>query len=102
MVKPLPVKRRCILVCQGRSCSRSRAAEVLSAFQAVVPSGVFVSPSDCQGQCTSGPTVRLMPDGTWYCHVKPSDVTAIVEQHVYGNQPVASLLHPRFHPRSPF
>lgn len=51
------------------------------------------------GQCGSGPTVRVMPDGTWYCQVKPDDVVAIVEQHLYAETPVENLLHPRFHPR---
>lgn len=101
-VLPLPErspKRRCILVCQHRSCARSGAAEVLEAFQAAVPTGIFVSGSDCMGQCSSGPTVKVMPDGTWYCQTKPSDVPAIVEQHLYHDRPVERLLHSRFHPR---
>lgn len=93
-------KRRCVLVCQYRSCSRSGAAEVLAAFQAAVPVGVFASGSDCMGQCASGPTVRVMPDGTWYCRVQPQDVEAIVNQHLHQDQPIVRLLHPRFHPFS--
>ena len=93
-----PIKRRCVMVCQYRSCSRNGAAEVLTAFQQETTAGVFVSSSDCMGQCASGPTVRVMPDGSWYCRVKPSDVPAIVQQHLYHDQPVAKLLHPRFHP----
>lgn len=91
-------KRRCILVCQHRSCLRSGAAAVLHAFQGAVPKGIFASGSDCMGQCSSGPTVRVMPDGTWYCQIRPGDVGAIVEQHLYHDQPVTGLLHPRFHP----
>lgn len=93
------LNRRCILVCQHRSCARSGAAEVLEAFQAAVPTGVFATGSDCMGQCTSGPTVRIMPDGTWYCQLQPSDVPAIVDQHLYHDRPVEKFLHPRFHPR---
>lgn len=92
-------KRRYVLVCQYRSCSRSGAAEVLQAFQSGMPAGTFASGSDCMGQCASGPTVRVMPDGTWYCRIRPGDVAAIVEQHLYYDQPVKSFLHPRFHPR---
>lgn len=95
-----PVKRRCVMVCQYRSCTRNGAAEVLAAFQGATPAGVFVSSSDCMGQCASGPTVRVMPDGYWYCRVKPSDVPAIVQQHLRQDQPVTQLLHPRFHPAS--
>ncbi|NJN87465.1 MAG: (2Fe-2S) ferredoxin domain-containing protein [Leptolyngbyaceae cyanobacterium SL_7_1] len=90
-------QRRCIFVCQHRSCSRSGAAEVLAAFQAAQVPGVLASASDCMGQCSSGPTVQVMPDNTWYCRVKPSDVPMIVEQHLLGNTPVQTLLHSRFH-----
>lgn len=60
--------------------------------------GVFVSATDCMGQCASGPTVQVAPDGFWYCRIKPDDVSVIVKQHLQGNQPVKRLLHPRFHP----
>ncbi len=77
---------------------RNGAANVLAAFRAAAPTGVFVSSSDCMGQCASGPTVRVMPDGSWYCRIKPGDVETIVQQHLEADQPVQSLLHPRFHP----
>lgn len=91
------LQRRCVLVCQYRSCSRNGAAEVLTAFQATVPGGVFAVGSDCMGQCASGVTVRVMPDGTWYCRIQPKHVPLIVEHHLCQNQPVVALLHPRFH-----
>jgi (2Fe-2S) ferredoxin len=94
------MKRRCILVCQHRSCERSGSEEVLTAFQAANVPGVFVSGSDCMGQCSSGPTVRVVPDQVWYCQVKPSDVPLIVDQHLKADQPVEALLHPRFHPHT--
>lgn len=53
--------------------------------------------SECLGQCGSGPTVKVMPDETWYCQVKPEDVGEIVSQHLQGGKPVQRLLHPRFH-----
>ena len=90
-------KRRCVLVCQHRSCVRNGSAEVLAAFQAAVPKGVFANGSECMGQCASGPTVRVMPDDFWYCRIKIGDVEAIVQQHLQGDRPVEALLHPRFH-----
>lgn len=93
-------QRRCVLVCQYRSCSRNGSEEVLAAFQAAVPTGVSASGSDCMGQCASGVTVRVMPDGLWYCRIQPKDVPSIVNQHLCANQPVVALLHPRFHPRA--
>lgn len=96
--RPALAKRRCVLVCQGRSCSRNGSETVLAAFQMAAPVGVLVSGSDCMGQCAAGPTVRITPDQTWYCRVKPSHVSEIVEQHLWADQPVRSLLHSRFHP----
>jgi (2Fe-2S) ferredoxin len=96
--QPISPKRRCIVICQNRSCLRSGSAEVLAEFQTLQLPQVFVSSSDCLGQCSSGPTVQVMPDGTWYCQVKPSDVAAIAQQHLHNDQPVTRLLHPRFHP----
>ena len=93
---------RCIAICQYHSCARNRAAEVLKAFQEIAPTDVLVSASDCMGQCSSGTTVYVTPDRTWYCRVKPEDVTEIVAQHLQLNQPVERLLHPRFHPRFGF
>ncbi|MBF2074908.1 MAG: (2Fe-2S) ferredoxin domain-containing protein [Synechococcales cyanobacterium C42_A2020_086] len=93
------VTERCIFVCQHRSCQRQGAAKVLAAFQAAVPIGVLVSDSNCMGQCASGPTVRVMPDGIWYCRIQPPDIEPIVEQHLRGNRTVAALLHPRLHPQ---
>ncbi|MDX2216208.1 MAG: (2Fe-2S) ferredoxin domain-containing protein [Oculatellaceae cyanobacterium bins.114] len=92
------MKRRCVLVCQHRSCARNGSEEVLAAFQAEDLDGVYASGSDCMGQCASGPTVQVMPDRVWYCRVTSEDVTSIVEQHLKADQPVESLLHPRFHP----
>lgn len=87
------------MVCQHRSCLRNGAEAVLGAFRAAVSPEVFVSASDCMGQCASGPTVRVMPEGMWYCRIKPEDVPLIVTQHLEHDQPVEALLHPRFHPR---
>lgn len=94
------MKRRCVLVCQNRSCKRNGAEAVLAAFKACTAdmASVFVAESECTGQCSSGPTVRVMPDQTWYCRVTPDDVPRITEEHLTADTPVQSLLHPRFHP----
>ena len=86
------------MVCQFRSCARSGAAEVLETLRAAAVPGVLIAVSDCLGQCSSGPTVKVMPDDTWYCQVTVPDVEAIATQHLYGDEPVKRLLHPRFHP----
>lgn len=91
-------KRFLVSVCQHRSCARNGSEQVLSAFQQQALDHVMVSGCECQGQCGSGPTVRVMPENTWYCHVKPEDVAVIVEEHLKpGQQPVQRLLNPRIH-----
>lgn len=72
---------------------------MLDAFREAVPEGIDVEPSGCMGQCSSGPTVRVTPDETWYWQVQPEDVTTIVEQHLKGGEPVAEKLNSRIHMR---
>lgn len=93
---------RCVLVCQHTSCTAAGSAAVLAAFEAAEATGFTVTATGCQGQCSSGPTVRIVPEETWYCRVKPTDVSVIVEQHLKGGKPVEAKLHPRIHMRFSF
>lgn len=92
-------EERCVLVCQYKSCLANGSAEVLATFEAAEVTDFKVTGTGCQGQCSSGPTVRIVPEETWYCRVKPSDVPVIVEQHLKGGKPVEEKLHPRIHMR---
>ena len=90
--------RYLITVCQHRSCLRNGAAETLATFQRHQTEHLLVQGCECQGQCGSGPTVRVMPGNTWYCRVRPADADMIAEQHCQPDgQPVESLLNPRLH-----
>ncbi len=89
--------QRCVLVCQHQTCLKNGSAKVLQAFNAFTIPGVKVESSGCQGQCSSGPTVRILPDETWYWQVKPNDVPTIVEQHLHGGKPVEAKLNRRVH-----
>ncbi len=91
-----------VLVCQHTSCRAAGAAAVLAAFESSIVAGFTVKGCGCQGQCSSGPTVRIIPEETWYCRVQPSDVSIIVEQHLIGGKPVEDKLHPRIHLRFQF
>ncbi|MEB3291074.1 MAG: (2Fe-2S) ferredoxin domain-containing protein [Leptolyngbya sp.] len=96
--KDLPDRPRLVQVCQHRSCLRHQGAAVLAAFQAHQSPQILVAASGCMGQCSSGPTVHILPDDIWYCHLRPGDVPVIVAQHLGQGQPVVDYLHPRFHP----
>jgi len=88
-----------VLVCQHTSCRDRASAEVLMAFQSSdLPEGTTAIAAECQGQCSIGPTVRIVPADIWYCQIAPDDVPQIVRQHLREGQPLARKLHPRFHP----
>ncbi|NJL47608.1 MAG: (2Fe-2S) ferredoxin domain-containing protein [Leptolyngbyaceae cyanobacterium SM2_5_2] len=91
-------KRWLVQVCQHRTCLGNRSDEVLAAFQQHQSEHILVAESECLGQCSAGPTVRVLPDDIWYCQLSPADVPSIVEQHLGQGQPVKERLHPRFHP----
>jgi (2Fe-2S) ferredoxin len=93
------ITNRQVLVCQHQSCQRHGSEAVLKAFEQHSVPGVTVECSGCQGQCNIGPTVRILPDETWYYRVQPEDVPRIVEQHLQQGQPVSDKLNPRIHPR---
>ncbi len=94
------VQTQQVLVCQNCTCIERGSAEVLAAFESAnLPENTTVKAVECQGQCSSGPTVRILPEETWYCLVQPEDVTQIVEQHLKGGKRVIEKLHPRIHPR---
>ncbi|NEP53384.1 MAG: (2Fe-2S) ferredoxin domain-containing protein [Moorea sp. SIO3C2] len=90
-------EKPCVLVCQHKSCLAVGSAEVLTAFEEAEVSEFSVIGTSCQGQCSSGPTVRIVPEETWYCRVKPQDVPVIVEEHLQGGKLVSAKLHPRIH-----
>lgn len=97
-ISPPVTQRWLIQVCQHRSCQRHQAQEVLAAFRNYQSNHILVAASSCMGQCSSGPTVHIMPDDTWYCQVQPNQVKTIVTQHLESGEQVKELLHPRFHP----
>lgn len=95
--------KRQILICQNCTCRDRGSQSVLETFQqADLPDDVEVVASDCLGQCNMGPTVRIVPEETWYCRMTPEDATTIVEQHIKGGEMVEAKLHPRIHLRFSF
>ena len=46
----------------------------------------------CLDQCENGCTVVVYPEQVWYGHVKPEDVTEIIEEHLINGRLVERLL----------
>jgi (2Fe-2S) ferredoxin len=96
-------EQKCVMVCQHTSCLKNGSARVLATFKnADLPEDFVVQAAGCQGQCSSGPTVRIIPEEIWYYRVKPEDVPLIVEQHLKGGKPIQEKLNPRIHLRLSF
>ena len=81
------------------SCVERGSAAVLSALRAGVDAHaelwgqVSVTSSGCLGPCFDGPCMVVYPQGTWYAGVTADNVHEIVEQHLIGGDPVASLTY---------
>lgn len=91
-------QQRCVLVCQHSSCVMQSSARILLALQITdLPEDIVVMSSGCQGQCSTSPTVRILPEETWYCRVQLSDVPLIVEHHLKRGKPLQNKLNPRIH-----
>lgn len=94
---PFPDGDRHIFVCQHTSCLQKQAAEVLARFEAAdLPDNYQALGVGCQGQCSIAPTVRIVPDETWYHRVDPDDVPAICEALREGKV-LKEKLNPRIH-----
>jgi (2Fe-2S) ferredoxin len=74
----LPEPAKQVLVCQNRSCRKAGSAKILATFIDLVPQDVAVVACGCLGHCGSGPMVLILPAKTWYDHLHPQTVAAIV------------------------
>ena len=50
--------------------------------------------SGCLDACEHGISMVIYPEGIWYGHVKPGDVTEIVERTIMGGEVIERLLIP--------
>jgi NADH:ubiquinone oxidoreductase subunit F (NADH-binding)/(2Fe-2S) ferredoxin len=86
-----------VKVCAGTACLFAGSMAVYDAFvQEVQTAGlgdkVEVSIIGCHGLCSMSPVV-VLSDDTLYGHLKPRDVTKVVEEHLKGGQPVERVLY---------
>lgn len=79
----------------GASGSNALFQEFLQQFEQRGLWGKFaLTGSGCLGPCGNGPNVLVYPEGVMYGGVGKEDVTAIIEQHLLGDQPVEKLKVP--------
>jgi NADH:ubiquinone oxidoreductase subunit F (NADH-binding)/(2Fe-2S) ferredoxin len=87
-----------LLVCGGTGCHASESDAVVCNLKDELEAkglleSVQVIRTGCFGFCEKGPIVKVMPDNTFYTHVKPEDAATIVEEHVIKGRKVNRLLY---------
>ena len=87
-----------VLICGGSACSSSGSnnitAELKKELEAAGLAGkVEVLQTGCLGFCEQGPIVKIMPQGTFYVHVKIEDVKEIVSEHLVKGRVVGRLCY---------
>ena len=87
-----------VLICGGSACSSSGSNNITAEFKKeLVAAGlagkVEVLQTGCLGFCEQGPIVKIMPQGTFYVHVKIEDVKEIVSEHLVKGRVVGRLCY---------
>ena len=87
-----------VLICGGTGCTSSNSAAVIAEFEKqLVEKGldkeVKVVRTGCFGLCEAGPVCIVYPEGSFYAHVTPDDVTKIVDEHLIKGRIVKDLLY---------
>ena len=82
---------RTLLFCSGSGCVSSNCLEVRDALvseleQAGLTDKVKLCLTGCIGICEVGPRLTVMPDGVFYCRLKPEDMKKIVRKHLVENK----------------
>ncbi len=87
-----------LLVCGGTSCRASESSLIVENLKRELEEKglageVQVITTGCFGFCENGPVVKVMPDDTFYVHVRPEDAPVIVAEHVIRGRAVQRLLY---------
>lgn len=92
------IYRSHVLVCGGTGCTSSDSPKIIEKLNTELTKNgldkeVKVVQTGCFGLCEAGPIVIVYPEGSFYSHVKPSDVKEIVEEHLLKGRIVSRLLY---------
>ena len=85
-----------VQICAGAGCISCDCMQVKDAlvdalFEAGLQDEVLIKMTGCMGNCDVGPSMIVRPGGIFYCRLKPENMTAIVQQHLVGQQVVEDL-----------
>jgi NADP-reducing hydrogenase subunit HndC len=87
-----------ILVCGGTGCESSKADDIYRSIMKELKSQnvegeAQVIKTGCFGFCEKGPIVKVLPDESFYVHVKVEDAREIVAEHIIKGRQVQRLLY---------
>lgn len=87
-----------VLICAGTGCISSGSKKVEAALrdqlaQKGLDKEVKIVETGCHGFCEMGPLVIVYPEGVFYVRVQETDVSDIVEEHLYKGRIVERLLY---------
>ncbi|NUM33207.1 MAG: 4Fe-4S binding protein [Candidatus Brocadiae bacterium] len=95
-----PPEQKKILVCCGTGCRAGGSLEIVHRLEEELKAKnisasieMVVKKPGCQGMCEKGPLVWFVPQGIFYCSVKPSDVIEIVEKTISKGEVIERLLY---------
>jgi NADH:ubiquinone oxidoreductase subunit F (NADH-binding)/(2Fe-2S) ferredoxin/NAD-dependent dihydropyrimidine dehydrogenase PreA subunit len=94
----MDIYRSHVLVCGGTGCTSSDSPKIMDKFNEEISKAglnkeVKVVRTGCFGLCEAGPIVIVYPEGSFYSHVKVTDVPEIVSEHLLKGRIVDRLLH---------
>ena len=87
-----------VLICGGTACCSGGGDKIADAFksrlaEAGLAEKVQVVATGCLGFCEQGPTVKILPQGTFYVQVQEKDVAEIIAEHLVKGRVVERLCY---------
>ena len=87
-----------ILTCGGTGCESNKGDEIYRSLIAEaerqgVKNDVQIVKVGCFGFCEVGPIIKVMPEDSFYVHVKPEDAKEIIAEQVIKGREVHRLLY---------
>ncbi|QVK18733.1 NADH-quinone oxidoreductase subunit NuoF [Mycoplasmatota bacterium] len=87
-----------VLICGGTGCTSSKSVEIKAEMEKElkalgIDNEVQVVMTGCFGLCEAGPIMIVYPEGTFYSHIKISDVKRIASEHLLKGRVVKDLLY---------
>ena len=87
-----------VLVCGGTGCRASDSEAIAANLKKAIGENnleneVQVVKTGCFGFCEKGPVVKMVPDNTFYVHVKPDDAEEMDLEHLVKGRKIERLLY---------